>query len=61
MFFKKAISFRLGYVSKSIIFVLCFLFVCLFFVFFVFFKARGDTIRSIACQCLDDQKIGRTI
>ena len=29
MFFKKAISFRLGYVSKSLIFVLCLCFLLL--------------------------------
>ena len=47
-----------GYVSKSLIFVLCFLFVCLIFV--LFFQAKGD-ISPIACQCFDDGAIGRTI
>jgi len=38
VFFKKAISFRLGYVSKSLIFVLCFCFFLLVCLFVSFFK-----------------------
>ena len=59
---KKTISFPLGYVSKSLIFVLCFSFFFVFWIFvFVFVcHAKGDN-SSKAYQCLGDQEIGRTI
>ena len=43
-----------GYVSKSLIFILCLLFVC--FPFVLFFQEKGD-IWALACQCLNDQII----